>query len=574
MKGHPSKDVPPPAKKHKSTRDQPQIGTEAFDPFDESNFVEKTVDLKVAQGKKTGWELIGMASGRRKTKADNDIVREAAPMSSREYNKHLPEPDSLVTDETITYEIGDKGSEWRMMKLRNLRESARSSGREIEDLAFERYGNLQRYDEAREEETELVDRKTHGVRKIKPDGSLYAKRLARDHRHDAAEHKHDAEVVEEIKADEMASNGKVIDLGQLNTMKAKLLKAQLTKSGNMNQLDLEYKAALHHYNKAATTDVIVEIPVMDSRGHALTKDENDMTVEELVREEKRESRTIAQSRQDADRIAKDSRYKDDLDYQEENADKLAARIKNKEINLKNVSINEFQKLNRILDNCPLCHNNDGNEPPIAPVISLGTRIFLSLPSAPLTKYHCLIVPTQHRVNILQCDDDEHQEIRNFMKSLTRLYDSLGYSAMFYENNARPQRQSHCAIECIPIPHAMTDNMPRYWEEALSSADEEWAQHRPIIKTDNNSFTRRMSTNMPYFHVWFNLNGGMGHVIEDDKRWPRDDLFGREVVGSILGLDVDKWRRKGTWTGDSNSRTEREFKKVWDRWDWTKALIEA
>lgn len=43
---------------------------------------------------------------------------------------------------------------------------------------------------------------------------------------------------------------------------------------------------------------------------------------------------------------------------------------------------------------------------------MGTRIYLSLPSPPeLAKYHALIVPIHHRVNTLECDDDEWDEIR-------------------------------------------------------------------------------------------------------------------------------------------------------------------
>lgn len=542
-----------------------------IDPFDEGNFVEKIIDVGSAHREAENWSLVGMASARERKEKNLRPEPSTLPPSSREYNKEIS--SDLPAKASVTYEFGDRGSDWRMMKLRSLRAAAQDSGRDLEDLAFERYGSLDRYDEAREEEQELLRRKSYGVQKTVPTGSLYQQRLARGYRQDDKTKKHDTETLEEIKADDMAAHGRVVTVGDLNSMQAKIMKAKLINSPNLAQMENEYQAALHHYNRILSEDAVVVLPSMDSRGQTLQKDENEMTIEDIVREEKRESRGIAQSRRDADRIAKDSRYKDDLDYQDENADRLAARIRTKEINLKNVSINEFKKLNKILDNCPLCHKNDGTEPPIAPVVSLGTRVFLSLPSAPLVRNHCLIVPLQHRTNVLECDDDEQEEIRNFMKSLTRFYDSLGFSALFYENNARPHRRSHCAVECIPIPHSLTDNVPRFWEEAILAADEEWAQHRPIIRTEDKSFYRKMSSSMPYFHVWFNLNGGLGHIIEDDQRWPKDDLFGREVVASILGLDMQKWRRKGTWTGDANTKTEKDFKKAWDRWDWTKALLE-
>src|SRR5947199_7126737 len=95
---------------------------------------------------------------------------------------------------------------------------------------------------------------------------------------------------------------------------------------------------------------------------------------------------------------------------DENADKLASRIQRKEIDIKNMAINEFKKQQRILDTCPLCQHDD--KPPLAPVISLGTRVFLTLPTEPeLSPGGAMIVPLQHRITTIECDDDEWEEIR-------------------------------------------------------------------------------------------------------------------------------------------------------------------
>lgn len=544
------------------------LPTAQGDPFDDSNFVEKANNHQKNREEQEAWNVVTHASQRSKKEIELKPDPTSLPLSKREYSDTTSRSRTGLAE----YEFGDKGSEWRMMKLRSMREQARSLGRDIEDVAFERYGTLERYDAAREEEQELAARKTHGIGKRHPDGSLYQQRLFNAKRHDKHLQEHEREVVEEIKFDETAARGQSISIGELNALKAKAIKAQIMQSPDAEQLQKEHNAALNHYNSQASR-ALTSNTSMPIRSDIAQKDENDMTIEELVRQEKRDSRSIAQSRRDADRIARDSKYKDDLDYQDENADRLAARIRTKEINLKNISVADFQRLNKILDNCPLCHHNDGTEPPIAPVISLATRTFLSLSSAPLTRYHCLIVPTQHRFNVLECDDDEREEIRNFMKSLTRMFDSLGQSVIFYENNARPSRKSHCAIECIPIPKKAINMMPRHWEEAIVGADEEWAQHRPLIHTTGNQFNKKMSCAMPYFHVWFDLNGGLGHIIEDDSRWPKDDLFAREVIGSVLGLDLEVWRRKGSWNGEADSKEQRAFHKVWSRWDWTAALVE-
>ncbi len=86
----------------------------------------------------------------------------------------------------------------------------------------------------------------------------------------------------------------------------------------------------------------------------------------------------------------------------------------------------------MLDRCPLCYRDDGGGPsqnrgaapqqnsddgammmmPVAPVVSLATRVYLTLPPEPeLSARAATIVPLQHRGNLLECDDDEWEEIR-------------------------------------------------------------------------------------------------------------------------------------------------------------------
>ena len=97
---------------------------------------------------------------------------------------------------------------------------------------------------------------------------------------------------------------------------------------------------------------------------------------------------------------------------DENADRLAKRVHKNDINLKNVAISDFKKMQHALDTCPLCSHEEKNAPPIAPVVSLGTRVFLTLPTQPeLSPGSAMIVPIQHRTNTLECDDDEWEEIR-------------------------------------------------------------------------------------------------------------------------------------------------------------------
>jgi CWF19-like protein 2 len=267
---------------------------------------------------------------------------------------------------------------------------------------------------------------------------------------------------------------------------------------------------------------------------------------------------------------------------DDNATKLAKRVQKSELNLKNVAINEFQKMNRILDNCPLCYHEDLDTTPIAPVVSLATRVYLTLPTEPeLSEGSACIVPIQHRTNLLECDDDEWEEIRNFMKSLTRLYHDQGRDVIFYENAAHPHRKRHAAMEAVPLPHGLGETSPAFFKEAILAADDEWTQHKKLIDTlakarqglGKQAFRRTLAKEMPYFHVWFVLDGGLGHVVEDPDRWPRGDLFARETIGGMLDLGPDVVRRQGRWNKNGDRRVD-GFRKRWRKFDWTRVLTDG
>lgn len=218
---------------------------------------------------------------------------------------------------------------------------------------------------------------------------------------------------------------------------------------------------------------------------------------------------------------------------------------------------------------------------MAPIVSLATRTYLTLPTEPeISEGGAIIVPVQHRTNLLECDDDEWEEIRNFMKSLTRLYHDQGRDVVFYENAANPGRKLHAAMNAVPIPFELGDTAPAFFREAILSSDAEWSQHKPIIDTLKASrsgqgraaFRKSLAKEMPYFHVWFELDGGMGHIVEDERRWPRSDLFAREVLGGMLDVDVEVVKRQGRW--NKGDRRVEGFRKGWRKFDWTRVLSDG
>ena len=122
--------------------------------------------------------------------------------------------------------------------------------------------------------------------------------------------------------------------------------------------------------------------------------------------------------------------------------------------------------------------------------------------------------------------------------------------------------------------------PAYFKEAFLSSDEEWSQHRKVIDTEAKAregmgrmaFRRSLAKEMPYFHAWFSLDGGLGHIVENADRWPRGDLFAREVLGGIAGAEPQVIKKQGRWTRE-DPRID-GFKKGWRKFDWTRVLTEG
>ncbi|KHN94122.1 complexed with Cdc5 protein Cwf19 [Metarhizium album ARSEF 1941] len=510
-----------------------------------------------------------------------------------------------AAERKVDYVFGDSGSSWRMTKLRGVYTTAQASGRPVEDVAVERYGSLRDFDDAREEKEEMERRSIYGQgykEKEGPTGDLYRARQEDDQTraHDeSAAAEADSGTVMAAQGAEAAQSPAAMDQTSLNRLRAQMMKAKLRRAPNAAQLEEEYNRAaalgprpnaneavvlgiMDHRQLAGTRGEVKAVDTRRGRERGLVEENNDMSVEDMVREERRtKNQSGGEGLRLAERIAKDGKYDNDLDYMDENAEKLARRVHKSEINLKNMAVNEFQKLTRALDKCPLCHNEDKGRPPVAPVVSLGTRVFLTLATEPeVSPGGAVIVPITHHRNLLECDDDEWEEIRNFMKSLTRMYHDQGREVIFYENAASPHGRMHAAMVAAPIPYQEGATAPAYFKEGILSSDEEWSQHKKVIDTaarardgmGRMAFRRSIAKEMPYFHVWFSLDGGLGHIVENADRWPRGDLFAREVLGGICDAEPHLVKKQGRWVrGDA--RVD-EWKRGWRKFDWTRVLEQS
>ncbi|KAL5116542.1 Pre-mRNA-splicing factor cwf19 [Pleosporales sp. CAS-2024a] len=538
--------------------------------------------------------------------------RQALKMHKAELNHGLADVQDArdqANDEPaqreVNYTFGDMGAQWRMTKLKAIYRAAEESNRTVEDVAMDKYGDLRDFDEAREEEIELDRRNMYGkdyVGKEKPSGELYQERRLKPGVHPSSRQHQEDHVPRDETAQHHRTVTNTVALSQteLNKLKAQMMKAKLKKSPNAAELEAEYNAALANSAGGMQQNVVV-LNAMDNRMLAggrqgeviamtnkrgiergLVKENEDMSIDDMVRQERRtKNQAGGEGLLLASQIAKDSKFDNDLDYMDDNATKLAARAPQSSINLRNAAIQDYQKMNRILDACPLCHHEDKSppQPPMAPIVSLATRTFLTLPTEPeISTGGAVIVPIQHRTNLVECDDDEWEEVRNFMKSLTRMYHDQGRSVLFYENAAHPGRKPHAALHAVPIPFDLGATAPAFFREAILTSDDEWSQHKPIIDTlqaaanglGKAAFRRSLAKEMPYFHVWFQLDGGMAHVVEDERRWPRGDLFARQVLGGMMDVDAEVQRRQGKWVKGDGRRVDR-WRKGWRKFDWTRVL---
>ena len=289
-----------------------------------------------------------------------DTVKPSEPITSRpsktnfelkihenELNKHhlqnLADGKEIPEDgieksakHEVDYIFGDAGSQWRMSKLNRVYKQVEETGKKVDDLAEEQFGDLRAFDDAREEQIELERRDTYGegyVGKQKPNGELFEERkLDRgllDNQHSGP--KHPQPVIQDAPGEFNAKVESVtalpMDPTALNRLKAQMLKAEVRGSPSAGLLKAEYNNAVAAFSNSKQPDVVV-LGAMDNRMLAgsregevtrinnrrgrergLVEENEDMSVEDMVRQERR-SRNQAggDGQRFAERIAKDAKF--------------------------------------------------------------------------------------------------------------------------------------------------------------------------------------------------------------------------------------------------------------------------
>ncbi|EIM85864.1 uncharacterized protein STEHIDRAFT_147469 [Stereum hirsutum FP-91666 SS1] len=627
----------------------------------------------------------------RQKKPQNERPNPDKPqISSRELNVQLRDniPLSEYTEPPIATKPpapGGPGSQWRMMRLRRVYETVEEEGRPLEEVAVERFGSIDAFEQAKEERKILDEREGRRAqrgpgrgREREPfsvgkggergfmfsdiGGSGGSSRSSSFRRPGGpmesgpstpntygappARQKFDSirlpsqggtpsgQPHTPIPSVMTPSTKRALSPSSLNQLQAKVLRAKLMNAPNAEALEKEYEEAARQANGVVADQDGVQtrvevLPTLDARGRMYdvgsgkddgpllagnrkkkdkfetrdpktgdivryNADDDTTTLGDMLRQERFGAGMSDQKDLDmqfAQSIVTDGGFKNDLDYMDDNADRLGRQKMRSDAMKRQFAINDYKRTQKALASCQFCYGEDDSLPK-APVISLGTRAYLSCTTQEeLVPGHCLIVPIQHHLTMLEADDDVWDEIRNFMKSLMRMFAEDDKGVIFFETVLTLKYQKHSFIECVPVPWEQFDILPGYFKESILMSEAEWSQHKKLIDFSSRSggFRRMMVPNLPYFMVQFDYKGekGYGHVIEGsndalgEEDEPMDEgekgggefprYFAGEIIGNVLELEARRWRHPRRVDFRQNQRRVSEFKKRFDAFDWTAAI---
>ncbi|KAI0057848.1 hypothetical protein BV25DRAFT_1841423 [Artomyces pyxidatus] len=614
-------------------------------------------------------------------------------ISSKELNTQLKEGKALdeytetpPAAKAIT--PGGPGSQWRMMRLRRVYETAEEENRPIEEVDVDRFGSLEAFEQAVEERRILDERegrraergrdkdrgRDSGYSKGGEKGYMFSDLTGSGASSRSSSFRRPGGVgdsapatptpyppassrqrfdslrlpsqvgtplsqprtpIPSVMTPQVASSskGRALSPSSLNKLQAKVLRAKLMGGPNAEALEREYE---EESRKAASAGVMANeegvrtkvevLPTLDARGRLYdvghgkddgkilpgnrkksekfethdpktgeviryNADDDTTTLGELLRQEKFGAGMADQKDLDmqfARSIATDSGFKNDLDYMDDNAEKLGRQKMRSDAMKRQFAINDYKRTQKALATCSFCYGEDDSIPK-APIVALGTRVYLSCTlQEELVPGHCLIVPIQHHLTMLEGDDDVWDEVRNFMKSLMRMFSEEEKGAVFFETVTTLKYQKHSVIECVPVPWEQFDLLPGYFKESILMSEAEWSQHKKLIdfSTRPGGFRRMMVPNLPYFMVQFDHKGekGYGHVIEGTDQTAGDDedamdegekgggefprYFAGEIIGNVLELEARRWRHPRRIDFRQNKERVAKFKKNYDKFDWT------
>lgn len=226
------------------------------------------------------------------------------------------------------------------------------------------------------------------------------------------------------------------------------------------------------------------------------------------------------------------------------------------------AINEHKRLTKSLDNCYWCVDSRNMLKHM--IVTMDSKICLSLPShVSLVEGHCILTPVQHIACQLQLDEDICESLKVFRKALCKMFADQDKYPVFFEVYKNRHKFPHMKLECIPLPREIGELAPIYFKKALLECETEWSVNKKVIDLKEKDVRQAIPNGLAYFAVQFANGTGYAHVIEDEKMFPRN--FAEEIIGGMLDLDHDLWRKPRRENFDQQREKVLNFSEAWNKY---------
>ncbi|KRX93308.1 CWF19-like protein 2 -like protein [Trichinella pseudospiralis] len=227
-------------------------------------------------------------------------------------------------------------------------------------------------------------------------------------------------------------------------------------------------------------------------------------------------------------------------------------------------IRDFRRQEQKLDTCTRCVEGKLDR---HFVIAFGNQTYLALPkSKPLVRNHCLIAPLNHVSSCAQMDENVLEEIRFWREKLVAMFRTQSLCCIFFETAKNVKHMPHCFLECVPVSEKIFECAPMYFKQAIMECEESCRDNAVLIDMKGKDVKRVIPAGFSYFVVYFGLEGGMAHIIENESLVP--SWFGQEVIGGMLGLEYNQWRKPVNELLEEQVKRVAAFKKQLKEFDST------
>lgn len=357
---------------------------------------------------------------------------------------------------------------------------------------------------------------------------------------------------------------------------------------------------------SAVTDgarVIVHLPLSNSDAAAsgkVAKKEEDMTVHELVAQERRENQLgmswNEQMTRNLARLGKKRRRDDkatgDSDDEVEKMKRWlpGATVEAKEGTAKHQRaaakaqqrdthrlLNQNAQEEKITSKCSWWMESSSFRK--HRLLALGNHV--SLVMAPpnnslVDSNHFYLVPFKHAPSFVDVaeDADIWNEVTRFQTSLQNMYARQGKSVVLLETVLPNKGFWQTKMEVIPIPFSCIQDAPVFFQSAMREQTEEWGTHNKILKISaKKPLPLVVPKGFPYFAVqWGSISTsestGYAQIVEAEGF--RHD-FGLDVLAGMLDLDPIRFRRKQQFSHEDERKGIADFLAKWEKVDWTREL---